>query len=284
MIEIFNENTMEKIPCEINSFPDGSPRIKVSVGDIAFSNTPVKIRWKYEGEIEVVYLFYITSHLKEHGIKTINLYMPYISNARMDRVEDDDTVFTLKYFSKLINFTDFNSVTVCDPHSNVSTALLDKVKIVTGESRIDENLRKINNFIVDDAVSKDLINPDTIDMLFFPDEGAMKRYSKSCSMPFAYGIKDRNWDTGEIKDYKVQGDIPEGSNILIIDDICSYGGTFYYAAKKLKEECKANKIYLFITHCENSVLKGKLPETDYVERVFTTESIYNSTSDYVIVI
>lgn len=284
MIEIFNENTMEKIPCEINSFPDGSPRIKVTVGDVAFTNTPVKIRWKYEGEVELVYLFYIASHLKQHGIKTINLYMPYISNARMDRVEDDDTVFTLKHFSNLINFINFNSVTVCDPHSNVSTALIDKVKVVTGKSRIEENLRKINNFIVHDAANKNIINPDTIDMLFFPDEGAMKRYSKGCNMSFAYGIKERNWNTGEIENYQVKGNISKGANILIVDDICSYGGTFYHAAKGLKEKYGVNKVYLFVTHCENSVLEGKLPEGNYVDRVFTTESIYNLTSDYVIVI
>ena len=74
-------------------------------------------------------------------------------------------------------------------------------------------------------------------MLFYPDEGAMKRYSGMINKPYAFGIKDRDWYTGAIKGLEVSGstDLIKNNNVLIVDDICSRGGTFYHSAKKLKE-------------------------------------------------
>ena len=59
-----------------------------------------------------------------------------------------------------------------------------------------------------------------------------------------------------------------------MDDICSYGGTFHRAATALKE-AGARKVYLYITHCENAIWRGKLPDSDLIEKVFTTNSIYH---------
>ena len=92
---------------------------------------------------------------------------------------------------------------------------------------------------------------------------------------YAFGIKRRNWETGKIEGLDVAGcvDKIKGSNILIVDDICSRGGTFYHSAKKLKE-LGANKIYLYVTHCENTILEGDLLNSGLIERVFTTNSIF----------
>ena len=35
-----------------------------------------------------------------------------------------------------------------------------------------------------------------------------------------------------------------------------------------------NKIWLYITHCENSILEGDLIKSGLVERIFTTKSIF----------
>ena len=65
----------------------------------------------------------------------------------------------------------------------------------------------------------------------------------------------------------------EGKNILIVDDICSKGGTFYFSAKKLKE-LGAKNIYLHITHCENTIFDGELLTSGLIKRIFTTDSIF----------
>lgn len=62
-------------------------------------------------------------------------------------------------------------------------------------------------------------------------------------------------------------------DVLIIDDICSKGGTFYHSAKKLKE-LGANKIYLYVSHCENTIYSGELlKDNGLIEKIFTTDSI-----------
>ena len=120
---------------------------------------------------------------------------------------------------------------------------------------------------------------DTI--LFFPDEGSVKRYSslpKYCG-PYAFGIKRRNWLTGAIEGLDIVGDTEKikGRNILIVDDICSKGGTFYHSASKLKE-LGASNIYLYVTHCENSIYDGELLKNNgLIEKIYTTDSILTNT-------
>lgn len=78
----------------------------------------------------------------------------------------------------------------------------------------------------------------------------MKRYSqKLITIPYAYGIKNRDWRSGEILGLDIiQKENINGSrySYFIIDDICSRGGTFIASAKALKE-AGAKDIYLLVT-------------------------------------
>ena len=109
----------------------------------------------------------------------------------------------------------------------------------------------------------------------YPDEGSMKRYSGMIKEPYVFGVKRRDWATGKILGLDIIGnsDLVKGQDILIVDDICSRGGTFYHTAKKLKE-MGAGDIYLYVTHCENTVLEGDLLEGDLIKQMFTTGSIF----------
>ena len=94
-------------------------------------------------------------------------------------------------------------------------------------------------------------------------------------LPYAFGIKNRDWETGDIRGLDVSGmaDCIRDRKILIVDDISSRGGTFYFSAKKLKE-LGAKEIYLYISHCENTILEGDVLKSGLIERVFTTNSIF----------
>jgi ribose-phosphate pyrophosphokinase len=118
--------------------------------------------------------------------------------------------------------------------------------------------------------------------MFYPDSGAMKRYSGMVNLPYAFGIKRRNWETGVIEGLDVAGAVDQiaGKDILIVDDICSRGGTFYHSAKKLKE-LGANKIYLYVSHCENTILEGELLDSGLIEKVYTTDSIFTKSHEKV---
>lgn len=247
---------------EVNKFPDGTLLIKENVDyDRAL------ITWVFENNEELVSLIFLTNHLRSHGVRTIGLFMPYIPNARQDRVKNPEDVFTLKYFSSVINSLGFYKVTVLDPHSSVSEALIENIDIMSPEMFIKSAFHKVID-MCDDNI-----------MLFYPDEGAMKRYSGMIKHKYAFGIKERDWNTGKIKGLNAAGDIQDihGKNILIVDDICSRGGTFYHSAKKLKE-LGANKIFLYVTHCENTIFEGELLDSDLIEKVFTTDSIPRKTT------
>ena len=256
----------------IGKFPDGTMLIKMRP-EMAYGFWPLAfptnisraiITWLYENDAELVALIHVTKHLRRNGITNICLKMPYIPNARQDRVKSEEDVFTLKSFVEVINWLDFTSVEVLDPHSSVSEALIDRIKIRTPKKLVENVIDKLKS-----ASSEDDL------MMFYPDEGAMKRYSSMFNMPYAFGIKKRDWSTGKINGLDVSGmtDMIAGKRILIVDDICSRGGTFYHSAKKLKE-LGAKEIYLYVSHCENTILDGELLTSGLVDRVFTTNSIF----------
>lgn len=251
---------------EINHFPDGTLHLNIDKGFEYCSD--FLILWKYENDSEMFALYSIVKHLRKNsGYCNIILQLPYIPNARMDRVKNSYEVFTLKYFCEFINDLKFDSVYVNDAHSPVSLALLNNAH----EDNMEDNIHSL--------ISN--IHPDIV---FYPDEGSMKRHSDSIKYPYAFGIKNRDWNTGKILNVDILGSIPtEKFNVLIIDDICSYGGTFLHSAQKLKE-LGANEIYLYITHCENSVLKGELINSGLLTKIFTTDSIYTGSHSLIEVI
>ena len=60
-------------------------------------------------------------------VKTINLFLPYFPGARQDRVMVAGESLTVKVYANLINDLKLNKVTIFDPHSDVTPALLEKV-------------------------------------------------------------------------------------------------------------------------------------------------------------
>lgn len=248
------------------SFPDKTTSFRYSPKNDSFS-----IDWLYDGDHECILLWYLVHHIRASygGDVAISLYMPYIPNARMDRVKADDEVFTLKWFAKFVNELGFCRVIVHDPHSNVATALIDRVDAVPAHDCIEVVLNKLNG-------------EDSLDVLLcYPDEGAAKRYSEQFKQDYVFGIKHRDWRTGKIESLELSGaDKVNGRNILIVDDICSRGGTFTHMAKALKA-AGAKEIFLYVTHCENTIENGTVLTDGMISHVFTTGSIYRGKSPMV---
>lgn len=240
-----------------NHFPDGTLNLKTPEINPA---SDIVISWNYENDAE---LFTIICLAKKYATRNKTLFMPYLPHARMDRIKNPNTeVFTLKYFCETINDLKFDRVVILDAHSNVGPALLNNC-----ENR--DVCEELNSVISDIQCYSENV------MLFFPDEGAMKRYSSHSPLPYAFGIKKRDWETGQIQGLNIQSDIDlKGKDILIVDDICSYGGTFAHSAKALRE-AGVNKIYLYVTHCEANILNGAIfsDKDCHIEGIYTTVSM-----------
>lgn len=241
---------------EIEKFPNKEVLIKgdqfkyYNVNDIVF---------KFETNEDLISLMLVKKHLDEQGCKsklTIG-YMPY---SRMDRTEGK-VVFTLKYICQFINDLNFNKVYIFEPHSDVMVALLDRCEVINKSADITLQLMKSLEF-------------GENDYLFYPDAGAEKRYSKQISYKnILSASKVRDFETGFIKSMTITGEIPKKPfRVIIVDDLCSRGGTFMLAAQKLKE-IGATEVYLVVTHCENTIFEGDILTTDLITEVHTTNSI-----------
>lgn len=274
--------TVNGIEIVRKTFPDGSLCLLDLNNSLLYPNKNYEIVWLYEGDYEIFMLICIVKHLrsKMYNNVSFNLTMPYVVNSRLDRTHSDNEVFTLKYFAEIINDLKFNKVVIVDPHSIVSEALIDNVCVLRPSniiSNVIDKMRSLNEF------KRELV-------IYFPDDGAYKRYKDMpCFKNFncIYGKKERDWETGKIlgieiydkNGSKLTNEI-ENCDVLMVDDIISYGGTLAYSADKLKEMGAAH-ISAYATHVENSVLdeeKGTLLKRykdNIIDTVYTTNSIYH---------
>ena len=257
-----NGNTIEQ-----GRFPDGTLALNVekSIFD-SDRNLNWIISWFYDGDNEIFTIMSLVDMMKRNGVCKYSLHMPYLPNARMDRIKSNNENFALKVFANWINSLGFNKVYVENVHSNVSSALINNI-VETLPTEDIKIISMIYNF----------------DVIFFPDEGAYKRYKdmeiiKTLNLPIAFGIKNRDWKTGEILDLTVMGADVKDKNVLIIDDICSKGYTFYHSGRKLRE-LGASDVRLYITHCEDNIQNGLILVSDIISKVYTTDSICHITDE-----
>lgn len=250
---------------DFGQFPNGEICVKrLDLRRLIHRDEANQIFFKYENDGDFFKLGLIKNMLDEWECKPILTiaYMPY---SRQDRLESGNA-FTLKYVSQLINDMKFSLVFVNEPHSDVTPALLNNVRIELLTTKI------FNKHYAE--IGKMGFNP-YIDAVCFPDAGAQKRYKKAFNYRYQLvGMKERDSITGQVKDLTIYGDC-QAKNVVIIDDLCSYGGTFVAAAKALKDK-GANQVYLVVAHCEKSILKGNIPNCGLIDKVFTTNSIIDA--------
>lgn len=241
------------------TFSDGT--LKINEPNI-ISNEDLAITWCYDDDNELFLLWSVVQFLREeHPRLKYYLIMPYIPNARQDR-RVSGRLFTLRYFAQLINAMNFERVCVLDPHSDVSMALFDRV------TECEDSFKALINCVpnVGDKFENKCI-------IVYPDNGAAKKYSRELygipkNLPVVVGNKHRDAN-GRIDKYEMPN-INGAKTAIIIDDICSYGGTLVAAAKALREAGVQN-IYACISHCENNIVKGEV--FNYIDHVVTTDSI-----------
>jgi len=253
----------------INGYPIGNEcypnneRIFHALSSLRLNTNEFTVDFKYTTDIDISILIIAKKYLDDQfNNPEVILKMKYVPYSRMDR-NIEGYMFSLKYFCKLINDLNFHKVMILDPHSNVTMALLDRCFEMNIDQYLDKVFHKVN-----------------IDYIFYPDNGANKRYYETLKTrrQSFYGNKKRSLNTGKIISYELV-DCPDINNkdILIIDDLCAYGGTFQLASEKLKEK-GANNIYLYVSHCENSIYQGKMIKSGLISKVFTTDSILSDWS------
>lgn len=229
---------------KFSKFPNGETLVDTEVLNRAESGCRIDFKW---GEDEdILHLYFVLSHLNEQHKLNRNIYIYYMPYSRMDRSENG-SCFTLAWTCNLINHVTFfgDSVYIVEPHSDKTLDLLHFSKRINVITPLMQKICSIEN----------------VDVICYPDKGAKVRFcDDKVVLPVVYCEKVRDFDTGEIKGLELKSDIDlKGKNVLILDDLCSKGGTFYYTAKKLKEN-GVKDVFLGVCHMENTVMQGELLE------------------------
>jgi len=253
------------VVCE--QFPNGECKMKEPSSFNHYGNV---IEFKYENDGDLIKLFFLKEWLDNkyfssgHSNQRTVLIVDYMPYSRMDRYIQGD-VFTLRYICTFINNLKFDQIIVIDPHSHKTLKMLDRAVEIVPIYKWLPNILKTNSF-----------NPKK-DIIVFPDEGAGDRYR----LPNEYKDykvcvfeKNRDAQTGKILGIKLKrGEVPTNSKCLIIDDLCSKGGTFTGVAKILKEK-GADKIFLAVSHCEETIFQGSLLKPDsLISKIYTSTSM-----------
>lgn len=279
----FPDFTIPKSPSEIQmyhtinletfNFLGGEVHVKLNEnGNIAYPSNEVTIFARANSSDDIMRILLTNDALVRMGYKNNNLFIPYLPYARQDRVMVEGEPFSLKVFTDMLKSCNFETIFVFDPHSEISTTLLEK------------NIHVISNV---DFVKTCLEDIGGNPLLVSPDSGSYKKIFKLASeLEYKDEIvlcnKARNLNDGKILAYSVDKADLGGRDVVICDDICSRGGTFMGLASSLKNR-NAGKIYLIVSHYEGSADISKLKESG-IERVYTTDSIGKVDDEFVKVI
>jgi ribose-phosphate pyrophosphokinase len=231
----------------MGEYNDGTPHILMNRTLREEGYKKLIVYWTFESDSwtqELFNLQCIVDEIRnsENRLMPIELFMPYVPNARMDRVPPGkDNVFTLRTFAKIINGMGFAKVKVFDPHSDVTPALIERCEVIMPKQ-----------------IFKDLANTIEKPMWVFPDAGAMHRYKGLLPETFkpgidiAFGEKIRDWDSNHIIGYKIYDDSwIKDRNIIIVDDIISHGYTLLFLLRELKQY-NPKSVTIYASHVENA--------------------------------
>lgn len=250
------------------NFPAGEVGVKLDLRTTAFcaktgfwAPGDITIVARIQKSNDLIELMMITDALREVTPNTrINLFLPYMPGGRQDRRCVKGEAFSLKVYAGVINSLRFGSVITVDPHSDVTVALLENVKVVTQLDVISKFLKFAN--VVNEGI------------LISPDSGSNKKVfeiAKYFNMSsFVRADKLRNLSTGDIIETLIYKDDFEGKNVICPDDLIEGGLTFI----KLAEACKKKNCGKFILYASHGILSKGVDHllNNGIDEIYTTNS------------
>ena len=281
-------NKSDSLSCDyqITKFPDGQQSITIlekgyyTYNSLKEQNTPIIIKSRLRNFKDLELIICANQALKEIGVKSVKLYIPYCIGGRSDRKFQEGGINYIKtVIAPIINSQNFDEVRIMDPHSDVLEACIN-------------NFVKINNNGLMLMALKSILNEDN-DVsnicLVSPDAGAYKKIFDAAKK---FGIdkiitatKVRDIKTGKILHTEIPT-LDQHNNLkyIIVDDICDGGRTFIELAKAIHGSRPTAEVYLVVTH---GIFSNGLYElSKEITRIYSTNSVkeieVDSYSDYTV--
>lgn len=234
----------------LDCYPDGSPLVVFDRATAPIDR--LLLRQRDLGGLMAA-MFFVDA-LAARGQAVPHLILPLPLGSRQDRLNDSgDFLFTARSVASEINARRFPSVTVLDPHSDVTPALIERCRVLPASRCLKAHGRGYSAVVA-------------------PDGGSEKRAggaAKLLKLPLLHAWKTRDVATGAISGFGLEVPAGVGGRVLVVDDICDGGGTFIGLADQLDRAGLTAD--LFVTHGVFS--KGTAPLLARFRKVFCTDSV-----------
>ena len=261
-----------EVKFKINKFPDGQQSVTLETGMKLLGVSEVQIVTRLNRFTDLELIICAAAALRNNGISTLYLYVPYFIGARSDRqFTNGDANYLKQVICPIINAQGFKKVTVVDPHSDVLEACLNNFDKVDNHHIVKKALTDIDNR--NDARERIV--------LVSPDAGAYKKIFDVAQKFDIHNIitatKVRDIRTGKILHTEIPTlDQHRDLKYVIIDDICDGGRTFIELSKAIKGSRPTAEVYLVVTHGIFS--NGFLELSEHVNKIYCSNS-YSDRND-----
>lgn len=264
---------------KINKYPDGTSYVTIPK---EWEDTYQEIVFRVNSYEDVIYLTQLCDVLIHNRVKA-HITIPCLLDAQADRRFGEYQSSGLTVLARVLEpyINGYNlSLEIFHPHNpEVVEALFTGVVITDNTAFIRQVIANLAfSSYKEDPNNKFIKNT----ILMSSDAGGFKPLMKLCDK------LDWRGGTYSASKYRYPGSVInggsklaqtvgkedfKGKDILIVDDISVYGGTFKGLSKLLRER-NVGKLYLAVSHMTVQNL-GDDPVTNYFDKVFTTNSKFN---------
>jgi len=246
----------------ITKYPDGTSYADINNENYAYINKRIN---SYE---DLWHLGQILEAANHNGVKP-TVFIPNLPDAQADRRFSKTQSSGLKIVCNFLNQFDVLEYQIFHPHNpEVVEALLNNCKIVSPALALTKALGHVP--------TQELI-------LMSADAGGFKPLMKLCDEinwkgETMSGSKARFWDgTKSILTQSIPDKDLTGKDVMIVDDLCMYGGTFKGLEQRLADK-NVNMVYLYVSHLTIQNHFGSKTIFNTFDDVFTTNSKYETYS------
>ncbi|OZI07255.1 phosphoribosylpyrophosphate synthetase [Siphonobacter sp. BAB-5385] len=244
---------------EAFTFNGGEPHIRIQE---PVAGADVQVTTRIQSFQDMGLLLVAVDALRRAGVQNLYLFLPYFPGARQDRCTQVGEALTVKIYADLINALQFKEVQIFDPHSDVTPALLQNVKVISNQTFAQICIASLSDYL-----------------LISPDAGALKKtvaLAQRLGVDYVECSKKRNTLTGQLSDVRVYADDLQGQTCVVVDDICDGGATFLQLAQALRQH-GAGSLVLIVSHGIFS--RGFTALATYYDQIFSTDSFQTLSSD-----
>ncbi|NDD58671.1 MAG: ribose-phosphate pyrophosphokinase [Chlamydiae bacterium] len=240
---------------QIETFPDGEIGVQINE-NVRGRDVFVLQTIAHRPNSYLLELLIIIDALKRSSARSITAVIPYFGYARQDRKDKGRVPITAKLVANLLEKSGASRVLTLDLHADQVQGFFD----------IPLDNLYARPALVSEIEKKGIPNL----VVVAPDIGSIKiakSFSALLNTDLAI-IDKRRVNASSVEVNAIIGDV-DGKNVLLVDDICSTGGTLKSASWACKK-AGANQVFAAVTH---GLMIGQAFEESAIEKLFVTDTI-----------